>query len=167
MPEKERAERHPHHVDVTSAIYGTILVTAVVAVASNNEETGALAGALGILVTTLVFWLAHVYASLLAHRVTMKQQPSWKEVRQLAREEWPLVQAGILPALILLLGAAGLYGRDTAFTIAMWSGVAILFFWGALYARQEGAGPAGMLLSGVFNSALGLVIVVMKALVTH
>jgi hypothetical protein len=100
-------------------------------------------------------------------RVTLTRRPSRAERGRLAGEEWPLVQAGALPAFLLLLGSTGLYGRDTAFAVAMWSGVAALFVWGIIFARHEGQGVAGTVLSGTFNAALGLIVVALKVLVTH
>jgi hypothetical protein len=159
--------RLPGHANIASAIYGTILVTAVVAGTAASEEVSVAGGILIVLATTLVFWLAHFYANLLALRLTIKRRPAWPEVRRLSGEEWPLVQAGALPILILLLAETGLYGRDTAFAVAMWSGVAALFFWGVVYARYEGSGVAGALASGTFNAALGLIVVALKVIVTH
>jgi hypothetical protein len=164
---KEAVTRHPRHADVASAIYGTILATTVVAGTSSSEEVSVTAGALIVLVTTMVFWLAHVYANLLAQRVVLKRRPSWAERAALAGQEWPLVQAGALPAFLLLLGTTGLYGRDTAFAIAMWSGVAALFVWGIVFARHEGRGIGFAILSGIFNAALGLIVIILKILVSH
>ncbi len=162
-----RADRPemPHFADIASGIYGTILVTAVLAVTAADEEVSALSGALIVAVTALVFWLAHTYANLLALRLKQHARPSWAQARHLAGEEWPLVEAGIVPAAVLLIGAAGLYSRNAAFAVAMWLGVVALFVWGLVYARMEEASLPGMLLAAFANAALGMVIILLEAVI--
>jgi hypothetical protein len=97
-----------HRMDVACGIYGTILVTAVAAGASAVPEMEALKGALVVLVTTVVFWIAHIYANLMALHRSQRRRSSLAEAGEVALQELPLVGAGVLPILILLLlGAAG------------------------------------------------------------
>ncbi len=80
-------EETPAYADIASGIYGTILVTAVVAGTAADDEITALSGALVVLVTTLVFWLAHAYANALALRLKQRARPSWAQFSRLAVEE--------------------------------------------------------------------------------
>jgi hypothetical protein len=94
-----------HRMDVACGIYGTILVTAVAAGASAVPEMEALKV---VLVTTVVFWIAHIYANLMALHRSQRRRSSLAEAGEVALQELPLVGAGVLPILILLLlGAAG------------------------------------------------------------
>jgi len=154
--------------DIASGIYGTILVTAVVAGASADPHMEAWRGAVVVLVTTLVFWLAHVYANQMALHHSQRQHSSWTQVRELAWQEWPLVEAGLLPIIILLLlGATGVTSRDTAFTVAVWAGVVILFIWGIVLARRDGRGVLATLLLATASAALGAVIIILKIIVVE
>jgi hypothetical protein len=51
---------------VTEAIYGLILATSVIAVSREYDSSNAGLVGVTVLVTGLVFWLAHVYARVLA-----------------------------------------------------------------------------------------------------
>jgi hypothetical protein len=53
-------------VRLAGAIYGNIVVTAVVASLPEDDDTSSLELVVAALGTVLVFWLAHVYARVLA-----------------------------------------------------------------------------------------------------
>ena len=92
--------------NLAGGVYGTILVTSIVAAADASE---AIWRSLGIVVvTTVVFWLAHVYAHAIASSVDRSAAFSLAEVRRIARHEWPLLQAAALPSLCLVAGGLGL-----------------------------------------------------------
>ena len=55
------------------AIYGQILSTAVVATLSEDEEYSVLDVLLAVVVSTLVFWIAHVYAESAAQRLNQQE----------------------------------------------------------------------------------------------
>jgi hypothetical protein len=145
------------------AIYGILVVTAVVVAESLDPEISAYAGAESVVVTTLIFWVAHTYARSMALRLEKRRRLTWREVGGVAAVEWPLVEAGLLPAILLALGGLGLYSRGWAFGLAMWVGVAQLFLWGVAFARREEAGRLGTVMAGTFNALLGLAIISLKA----
>lgn len=155
-------------MDIASGIYGTILVTAVVAGASAEPHIEAWTGALIVFVTTIVFWIAHIYANLLAFHHREGRRTSLEEAREVGLQELPLIGAGLLPILLLLvLGAAGITSRDTAFTIAAWAGVAVLFVEGIVLARRDGRGVLVSILSAMISAGLGFAVIILKILVTE
>jgi hypothetical protein len=93
--------------NVAAAVYGQILVTSVVATLS--EDHGISAGALlfWVLVTMLVFWVAHVYAEGVARRLDRDSDLTIAEVRDLAVDELPELLAALPAAGALLLGWIG------------------------------------------------------------
>jgi hypothetical protein len=159
--------RHEHGPHSPRAIYGTILVLAVVAaLAGDNDATTAYI-LFGVLVTSLVFWLAHMYAELLTSAIN---DPSrrWRELWwAAARSEWPLLEAAFAPAVPLLLGAVGVLSRDTAVNLAYVVGLLDLFGWGIAIGRALDQSTSRAVLTGLVNVALGAVVVVLKALVHH
>jgi hypothetical protein len=52
--------------NLASAIYGTILSTALIAAYSEDPGSDPLQVAVAVVVTSLVFWIAHAYAGVLA-----------------------------------------------------------------------------------------------------
>ena len=150
---------------VARTIYGTILVTALVAGLSEDESIDAWRILVSVTGTTLVFWAAHVYAELLSRRLSARRSLSWAEMRESMGEELPMVQAGIPAALALGLAALGFYSTDTGVTLAIGFGVASLFAYGVVLGHREGANRLQTLSIACVNGAFGLVIVALKAFI--
>ena len=151
--------------NLAGGIYGTILVTSVIAAADASD---AIWRSLGIVeITVIVFWLAHVYAGALAWSIDSDEPFSRREVRRIAGREWPLLQAAVVPSLALIAGGVGLIASRTAYWIAIGYGVAALVWWGLLYARKEGLGRGATLAVVLVNASFGLCIVVLKEFVSH
>jgi len=150
------------------ALYGSLLAASVVVGTAPLKGAPALGELVGLLVTTgVVFWLAHVYARLVGERVATGEPVTWPEVERVARHEWPLVEAAIAPcvaaAVITLLG-----GSDVA---AAWgaliTAVAGQVGWAVVATVRSGASTTVVLVSAAANLLLGLVLVVLKAALTH
>ena len=65
---------------VAEAVYGLILATSVIAVSRAYAPTNAGLIGVTVLVTGVVFWLAHVYARVLAWSVTRQRLLTRSEV---------------------------------------------------------------------------------------
>ena len=151
---------------VSRAIYGTILVTSVVAYLS--EDGGISDGELlyGVALTALVFWLAHVYAESVAERFARDSPLTWRDVREVAAREWPPMAQAAGPAVAALgLAWAGALSRDAAVDLAIGLGVAALFAWGYVIARRSQLSLPGTVGAVAINGAFGLAIVVLKVTV--
>jgi hypothetical protein len=153
--------------DPSRAVYGTIVVLAVIAGISTDPDVGAGYVLAVALVTSVVFWAAHVYSGVLAQRMVRADGPLLAAVGRTAREEWPLVEAVLPPAVPLVLGAVGVLEHDTAVTVAIVVGLAELFGWGIAVGRAMGLAVPLILLTGAVNVGLGGLMVVLKALLHH
>jgi hypothetical protein len=153
------------HANPARAIYGTILVMAVITAFSHDDSatSAELIGA--VAATTIVFWVAHVYAEVLGRRLEGESGSRLANIRLALRHEWPIVEAALLPVLGLLLGVLSIVSDDTAVNVAIAAGVLELFGWGLAAGRQLGLSTTGTILAGAVNGALGLVIVGLKVLV--
>jgi hypothetical protein len=148
-------------------IYGTIVVLAVVVAGAKAYPHSATRIATLVAVTTVVFWLAHVYSHSLARTVVRKEHLSLAEVRQIARHEGSILEAAVPPIAALLLGAFGLVSTKAAVWMAYGLGLAVLAVEGIVFARIERLGRLGTLAIVVANLALGLALVALKLFVTH
>jgi hypothetical protein len=136
----------------------------VIAISRELDASDAGRAALSTLVTALVFWLAHVYASLLGHAVSEGCAWSHRAVPEAMRERWSLVEVAIPLVLVLSLGAFGVLPDRTALLAANALALLELAAAGAYAATNQGAGPTGALASAVVAVTLGLSIVLLKAL---
>jgi hypothetical protein len=154
------------HANPARAIYGTILVMAVITALSHDDSVTSAELVAGVLATTSVFWIAHVYAEVLGQRMEGEGvRLTFANVALAARGEWPLVEASLLPVLCLLLGVVGIVKTDTAVAIAIGAGVVELFGYGIAVGRRLNLSRGGIVVVGVVNGALRLVIVLLKVLV--
>ncbi|HEY7630024.1 MAG TPA: hypothetical protein VH817_04950 [Thermoleophilaceae bacterium] len=150
---------------VADAVYGTILVVAVVAALS--EDHGASPGEIlgGALATSIVFWIVHVYAEVLSRGTEGDPAPFWTLVRISASQEWPLVEAALAPCLPLLLGAIGVLGRSASITLSIIIGLAGLVGWGYAAGRAMKQSRLASLATAAGALILGVVMVLLKNLV--
>ena len=148
----------------THGVYGLILATAVVSVSREPDSSDAGRAALSLLVTALVFWLAHVYARLLGRAVSRDWTWSRGAVVETMREHWSLVEVAIPPVLILTLGGVGVVSNSAAFNIATALALVELAATGGYAAIHHGASRAAAFASAMVALALGISVVLLKVL---
>ena len=163
MSGEVRSGRLP--ANAARAIYGQILVTSMVGALSEDSDIDAEYILVSVGATMLVFWLAHVYAAAMARGLETAQHVGWAEIRRLATDEWPLVQATFPTAIVLALGAIGAFSTETAVDLAIVVGVVALFAWGLAIGRASRSSWAAALFGAVISAGFGLVVVGLKALV--
>ena len=148
----------------SGTIYGTIITTAtMIAAAEGSHDEREIAAT--VLVTLIVYWIAHAYAVALgsAHGAT----PFWAVAGHQLATESPMVLACILPLAALLLASALGASFNLSTTIAVWFGVALLFFWGVQASRRLQLTLVPRLVSAAVFGLLGLGIIVLRVLFVH
>jgi hypothetical protein len=153
--------------DYAGAIYGSLLAASVVA-GTSPADTAPRPGLLAILLlaTGLVFWIAHVYAHLFggAHPPS---HMSWHAIRVVALRERPIAEAVIPPAAAATAGMLLGLSNSASAWLALAVAVAGQVGWAIVAAAASGAKTWIIALSAAVNLALGLVLVVLKALLSH
>lgn len=149
---------------IAAAVYGTILVLAVLSYLSEVDELGAgdVAAAMGG--TGIAYFAAHVYVDYLAARMTGERDPTLTLTRRVLAEEWPLLQAMLAPSVPLVLGAVGVFSRSTAVDLALIVAFADLVGWGYRAGRKSYGTWVGAIGSALVAVALGIVVVSLKSL---
>jgi hypothetical protein len=149
------------------AIYGTVLTMAIVAGLSADRHVGLGLAALTLLAEATVFWLAHVYADLVGRHLEHPRAARSRAVAlDVARTQLPLLEAAVIPALMLVLGWIGIFTESGAYWLALAVGAVELTLWGVLYARAVGYGRRGLVIAAAVNLALGLAVVGLKVVVS-
>jgi hypothetical protein len=160
-----RPVRHQRARRVADAVYGTILVLAVVLALSKDREADAATILGGALATAIVFWIVHVYAEMLDRRASGETTPTWSLVKDAAWQEWPLVRAALLPMAPLLLGAFDVFSRSTAVTLSLAIGIANLAAWGYIAGRAVHQSWIKRVATALGAAGLGALLVLLKNLV--
>jgi hypothetical protein len=149
-----------------AAVYGSVLAAALVG-SMFEEQASAQTMTLSLVGTILVFWIAHAWSEVIGERVAEGPLFDPSSIRRIAASEWPLVESGLLPAVLLALAWAGLYSRDSGAVLALGGAVLQLVGWGMLAAHRSRASWLAALLIGAFDGLLGLAIVGIEIAVHH
>jgi hypothetical protein len=119
-----------------------------------------------LLLTGLVFWIGHVHAQLFGARLA-RQPLDRRVVAHVCRDEWPIVEAAVPPAVAVAVSP--LLGMDVrgAAWLALCVAVAGQVGWSVAAARHAGASPRLMAATASVNLVLGLLIITFKIVLTH
>lgn len=152
---------------IAGIVYGTIIVMAVIAAASEGAHSDTARIAALALATNVVLWLAHVYSHALEVSVDNGRRLTWEELPELARREASVLRAAVPPTVALLLGAFGLISDRAAIWLALGLGTAALASQALVYARIERLGLLATSVSVALNLSLGLTVVALEAFLAH
>ena len=108
-----------------SAIYGTIAVGALLAAESVRRETYA-KNIVAVVITLLIYWLAHSYADLAAERLRSGAQLTVGRLVRTMVEELPLLAGATIPLATLLICWAAGTRLSVAVIAALWTSAAIV-----------------------------------------
>ena len=100
------ADRKELGEQLAGFVYGTIVVLSVI-VTGAKAFPHDWAHSMLVAVTTIVFWLAHVYAHVLAFSIGHDAHLSLGEFGHIARREASILAAGVPPEAALVLGGIG------------------------------------------------------------
>jgi hypothetical protein len=146
------------------AIYGGLLVTALIAVQWRSDAIAELV-ALSILVSVVVFWMTHVWAEVVDHRIS--GPVSRDEVGRLAWAEAPMLTAALPPALTLAFARLAGIPVEHAISLALVVSIVQLFLWGLAIGRALDRGWGIALLTAGVECAFGMLLVGLKVVVVH
>ena len=156
------ARRHPLHrlLDAYSrehAVYGLVLVTALVAV--GWEEDTDFEVLLFVFGTVVIFWLAHIYAAVVASRAERPAKPLLTAIGDGARHSSGMLIAMLVPAALLLLGALGLVEEYAAYFLALGSGIVLLAVIGYANAARNGSSWPWRIAGLLATTLLGMLVI--------
>jgi hypothetical protein len=166
MADFHETARTPRALAIAGKVYGTVVVLGVIAASSPAETEPSRIAAL-VLVTSVVFWLAHVYSQILATSIEAGRHARASDVRTIAAHEASVLYAAVLPVAALLLGAFDVVRDATAVWLAIAAGIGVLVAQGIAYARIERFGATATIGTVSVNVVLGLSLALLKALVGH
>lgn len=157
---------HAGRTDYAGAVYGSLLAASVVATAGSVGDFPRLQLIVLLLVTGLVFWVAHVYAHLAGERI-LGRPIDRGEMRRVAGHEWSIVEAAVLPAVAVAISPLLGLGLPGTAWLALGVAIAQQVAWATLGAVRAGASRRFAVGEGIANLLLGLVIVAAKAALAH
>jgi hypothetical protein len=155
---EERAEQ------LAGGIYGTVVVAGLLAATGPDDDPEVWPTALWVVVTVVVFWLAHSWARTMARRATGLADRR-REMRESLARHWPLVQSAFPPILVMLIARLLGASDETAILIAACSCIVLLAGWGVVVGRQEHESPRRVVSTAAGCALLGGLMVLLKVVI--
>jgi hypothetical protein len=152
---------------IAGTVYGTIIVMATLVAGAPAFKHDLWHLFAIVVVTTVVFWAAHIYAHGLGESLQLGRRITRSELAQIAHRERAMALSVVLPAVALVLGALGVIRGSWSIWLALGIGVAALATQGVRYARLERLSALGTTVVVGLNLALGLSLVLLKVIVVH
>lgn len=147
--------------DLAAAIYGLITVGALLAAERARQETYAKT-ILAVILTLLMYWLAHSYAEFTSARLKENKPISARELGRTMLDQTPLLLGACLPLVALVITWAVGGSLSSAVSAAIWTstgGVILIEVVAGL--RADLSGGALLLQAGV-GAVLGVMIALVR-----
>lgn len=153
-----------------ATIYGTLIAAALLATESAaNDSVAEIVGT--ILGTLVVYWLAHVYADVIARLALADSdepvRPSWRSIVESLTQELGIIVGGLgLVVVLVVVDVAGA-SPQVAVDAAQLCSIAQLVAWGVFAARRGHLRLGWTLLYALASAALGVLIGLLKIALHH
>ncbi|SKA91541.1 hypothetical protein SAMN06295879_1502 [Agreia bicolorata] len=163
MAQLSRWHRIRHALVTPELIYGTIMSSAVIAVAESDDDDFDVF--VVTIVTMLVFWAAHVFATAVANHGVRGGRiiGIGQAFRDGVHHSKGLLYASVVPLVFLILGATGVLDETVGYFVALLVGMVVLGILGWMAFADRGSPWPVRLLGSIGTALFGLVIVVLKA----
>jgi hypothetical protein len=157
-------ESHLGSRQVGRIVYGSIIGLAlVVALEGHPPKPGVMA--VWLLGTAVAVGLAEVYAEVVGTETSTRQPVTRPQLLHMSEDAVAVGFGVAFPAVFFLLSALGLFELHTAFSVAKWTGLGLIGFYGYWAARFAGAAAPRALLKGALVALVGAGLIVLKSLV--
>ena len=163
-PMRASLEQHLGSRQVGKVVYGSIIGMAlVVAIESHPPKPGVMA--VWLFGTALAVGLAEVYSEVVGTETSTRQPVTRRQLVHMAEDAAAVGFGVAFPAAFFLLSALGLFDVERAFSIAKWTGLGLIGFYGFWAARFAGAATHRALVKGALVALVGAGLIALKALV--
>jgi hypothetical protein len=157
-------EQHLGSRQVGKVVYGSIIGMALVVTLESHPPTASVM-AVWLLGTALAVGLAEVYSEVVGAETSTRQPVARPQLHHMIGDAVAVGVGVAFPAVFFLLAVLGVITLETAFSIAKWSGVGLIGFYGFWAARFAGSSPGRALLKGAMVALVGAGLIGLKALV--
>ena len=157
-------EAHLGSRQVAKVVYGSIIGLALLLAVSGHPPSNAGMVAL-LLGTAVAAGLAETYSEVIGIETSERHRVTRAEWVFLLEEAAAVAIGAGFPAVFFVLSALHVLGQDTAFTVAKWTGLGLIGFYGFWAARFAGAATHHAVLRGTLVALVGAALIVLKSLV--
>lgn len=145
----------------SGAIYGLIVIGALLAAESDRHETY-LDALLSATIAALLYWLAHSYAGVLGERLRSRRRLTAASLLRALAHDVPLIRGAAVPLLALVIAAVAGAGEQDAITVGVWSAIGCLVVFELIAGVRSGARGGELALECTIGLTMGLAILALK-----
>jgi hypothetical protein len=156
-------EAHLASRQVSRVIYGAIIGLALI-VALQDQPPRALVVIGTLLGTAVAVGLAELYSDYVGTETRTRQHVGSLQMRGMIYHAVAVASGIAFPAVFFILAAAQAIENDAAFTIAKWSGLGLIGFYGFCAARLAGESLPASALQALAVGLIGGLLIALKAL---
>jgi hypothetical protein len=146
-----------------SGVYGLITVSVLIAAESATAETY-LETVVGLVLATVLYWLAHAYSELVGWRVRTHERLTRAGLRETLRWELPILIGASPPLIALLIAWVAGASLGTAIRIALWTSVVAIIATEVVAGRKADLSGRDLVIQAAVGAALGLLILGLRLL---
>jgi hypothetical protein len=147
--------------DLAAAIYGLITVGALLAAERARQETYAKT-ILAVVLTLLMYWLAHSYAEFTSWRLKENERIKLADLGRTMLEQLPLLLGASLPLLALVSTWAAGGSLSTAVSAAIWTATGAIVLIEVVAGRRADLSGGALVLQGGIGALLGVLIALLR-----
>jgi hypothetical protein len=157
-------EAHLGSHRVSRVIYGAIIgLAVVVGLEHHPPDAGPVLASL--LATAVAVGLAELYSDTVGTETRTRHRIERAELRHIMGDVGAVAFGIAFPGVFFALAAAGGIDEDAAFTIAKWSGLGLIFFYGFSAARLAGLSLIRSVVQTIAVGAIGGLVIALNTLV--
>jgi hypothetical protein len=114
---------------------------------------------------SMLVWLAHWWSEVIGAQISLGEDFRRRDAFVIASREWPLVEAAVVPTLLLGLAWAGVWSRETGAALALAAAVLQIVGWALVAGRRVGWTWLRAGLFAAVEGALGVVLLLLERVV--
>jgi hypothetical protein len=157
-------EQHLGSRQVGRVVYGSIIGLALVVTLESHPPTAGVM-TVWLLGTAVAVGLAEIYSEVVGVETSTRQPVTRHQVGHMIEDAVAVAFGVAFPAAFFLLSALGVMDVARAFSVAKWTGLFLIGFYGFWAARFAGAATHRALFKGALVALVGAGLIALKALV--
>jgi len=151
---------------VAKTIYGTIIILVVIVTMEEHPPTP-LGTVATIIMTGLGVALAEIYSDFIGISIKERAAVDRSQRRSIVKDVSAVMTGAWMPLPFIILAVLGFFSLEWALTLAKWTMVGVLLFYGYVASRLSGQSHPKSFLYAVMASFIGIFVVFFKQLLGH
>jgi hypothetical protein len=145
----------------SGAVYGTLTVGALLAAETNRRET--LPRTVGaVMITLILYWLAHGYADRLGHRLPEGEHQHRRSFVEALIREWAIIRGSAIPLFAIIIAWVAGASVGNGIRVGLITSAAMLVVLELIAGVRAKLGPACIMVQTLGGALLGVAVLALR-----